>query len=98
MIIPDEFFLLAVFILALMLFVVDLPCVFENWRLRKERNKFLDKLHNHEREVNELKKKIKALKKENKDYLSLNYSLTCERNALARENFDLKNTKVGESK
>ncbi len=63
MIIPDWFFFCSVFILALMIFIVDFPCVLENWSLRKERNKFLDKIHNLKRENRELKRELLDLKK-----------------------------------
>ena len=65
MVIPDWFFLCTVFVLAVMIFVVDFPCVIENWSLRKERNKQFDKIHNLKRENRELKRELLELRKEN---------------------------------
>ena len=52
-------------ILFCFLFLIDMPILFEVFTLRRERNKFLDKIHKHKLEVCELKRELLELKKEN---------------------------------
>ena len=94
---PEYYFAFLVFAVILLYILGTLPVVFECFSLRRERNKFLDKIHVHERELKDLKKKIKSLKEENKDLLALNYSRDCVINSLSRENCNLKDIKEGEN-
>lgn len=62
-ILPEYYFAFLVFAVILLYILGTLPTVFECFSLRKERNKFLDKIHNLKRENRELKRELLDLKK-----------------------------------